>query len=106
MKIPKQMNHYCPKCKKHTEQTVTQMKVKGRSATHPLSRGSDSRLRKKGQKRGYGSLGRYSKPPIARWKRTGAKTSKKVILKLTCKVCKKSSQMHIGRLKKIEIAEK
>src|SRR3989339_2137272 len=102
MKIPKQMNHYCPKCKKHTEQTVTQMKVKGRSATHPLSRGSDSRLRKKGQKRGYGSLGRYSKPPIARWKRTGAKTSKVIALRMECTQCKKSWQTTLGRSKKVE----
>ena len=102
MKIPKQMNHYCPKCKKHTEQTVTQMKGKGRSATHPLSRGSDSRLRKKGQKRGYGSLGRYSKPPIARWKRTGAKISKVGVIRLECTKCKKSRQLVVGRAKKIE----
>ncbi len=104
MKIIKQTNTYWPKCKKHTPHTIAQMKSKTRSGTHPLSKGSDSRLRKRGQKRGVGSLGRYSKPPIARWKRTGAKTSKKIVLKLECKVCKKSTQIVRGRAKKFELA--
>jgi|SRR3989344_3097724 len=103
MKVPKLMNNYCKKCNKHTEHTVSVLKSKGRSATHPLSRGSSSRLMKKHQKRGIGGKGRYSKPPIARWKRTGAKVSKKIVLKVTCKICKKSSQINLGRAKKIEI---
>lgn len=102
MKLPKQMNQYCPHCNKATEHAVTQMKTKGRSATHPLSRGSDSRLRKKGQKRGHGSLGRYSKPAVSKFKRSGAKTSKRVVLKLECKVCKKSTQRMVGRARKVE----
>lgn len=102
MKFPKSTKTYCPKCKKHTEQSISQMKVKGRSSTHPLSRGSSSRLKRRGLRRGFGSKGRYSKPPIAKWKRTGAKVSKKIILKLTCKICKKSRQTNLGRLKKVE----
>lgn len=105
MKIPKLMKTYCEHCKKHTEHAVSQMKPKGRSSAYPLSKGSDSRLKKRGQKRGVGSLGRYSKPPIARWNRTGAKTSKQVVLKLECKVCKKSSQMGKGRAKKAEMSQ-
>lgn len=105
MKIVKKTKAYCPKCKKHTEHTISQMKAKTRSGTHPLSRGSDSRLRKRGQKRGVGSLGRYSKPPIAKWKRTGAKTSKKVVLKLECKNCKTNVQINRGRAKKFEMKQ-
>lgn len=103
MKIPKVMKTYCAHCKKHTDHTVSQMKPKGRSSTHPLSKGSNSRLRRRGQRRGVGSLGRYSKPAISKFKRTGAKTSKKVVLKLECKTCKKSSQMGKGRAKKAEM---
>ena len=102
MKLPKSMKKYCPKCKAKTEHKVSQVKAKTRSGTHPLSKGSDSRLRKKGQKRGAGNLGRYSKPPIARWKRTGAKTSKVIALRMECTQCKKSWQTTLGRSKKVE----
>ena len=103
MKMPGKTKKYCKYCKQHTEQKITQMKSKTRSGTHPLSSYSDSRLRKKGQKRGVGNLGRYSKPPIARWKRTGAKVSKNIVLRLECTKCKKSTQTVIGRAKKLEI---
>ena len=43
-----------------------------------------------------------SKPPVSKWKRAGAKTSKKVALKLTCSVCGKSHILSIGRSKKVE----
>jgi ribosomal protein L44E len=40
MKFPKETKRYCPTCKKHTSQQVMNQKQKGRSAAHPLSRGS------------------------------------------------------------------
>ena len=102
MKLPKVMKKYCPRCNTSVEHKISQVKAKTRGSTHPLSQGSDSRLWKKGQKRGVGNLGRYSKPPIARWKRTGAKTSKVIALRLECTKCKKSRQVTIGRSKKVE----
>ena len=104
MKLPKVMKKYCPNCKVATEHKITQAKAKGRSSTHPLSHGSDSRLKRKGQKKGSGNLGRYSKPAISKWKRTGAKSSKVIVLKLECTKCKKSWQKPIGRAKKMEFA--
>lgn len=104
--MPNVMKKYCKFCKNYTEHKASQAKAKTRSGTHPLSRYSDSRLRQKGQKRGVGNLGRYSKPPIARWKRTGAKVSKKIVMRLECTKCKKSTQTVIGRAKKVEFVAK
>jgi|SRR3989344_1534362 len=100
MKSKKIMRKYCPTCKKHTEHKVTQAKQSTRSSAHPLSRGSTSRLRRRNQRRGSGNLNRYSKP--TKPKRTGAKISKKIVLELTCNVCKKSSLLPVGRSKKLE----
>ncbi|MBS3174309.1 hypothetical protein J4440_00340 [Candidatus Woesearchaeota archaeon] len=102
MKLPNASKRYCPKCNAYTDHKISQAKAKTRSGTHPLSRYSDSRLRRKGQKRGVGNLGRYSKPPIARWKRTGAKVSKVIAIRLECTKCKKSRQTTMGRAKKVE----
>ena len=102
MKLPKKTNRYCKHCKKATEHKLTLAKEKGRSATHPLSRGSTKRIRSRGGRRGYGNLGRYSKPAVAKFKRTGAKISKKVVFKYTCSVCKKTILSHAGiRAKKV-----
>jgi len=105
MKIPKKTKRFCPKCKTHQEVAVTQSKKRGRSKAKPLSRGSNSRLRKRGERRGYGNLGRYSKP--TKPKRTGAKVSKKVDLRFVCKKCGKSIVQNQGiRMKKVEIVAK
>ncbi|MBT4174428.1 hypothetical protein HOC80_03745 [archaeon] len=104
MKIPKKQKHYCPKCKKHVEMTVTQHKQKTRSSVHPISRGSTSRMRARGLRRGYGNYNKYSKPAISKFKRTGAKVSKKVALKYTCKDCSKSFSLGTAsRAKKVEL---
>ena len=100
MKSKKVMNKHCKFCKKHTEHKVTQAKQSTRSSAHPLSHGSTSRLKRRNERRGFGNLGRYSKP--TKPKRTGAKQTKKIVLKLTCNVSKKSYQLPIGRSKKIE----
>ncbi|MAG47001.1 50S ribosomal protein L44e [archaeon] len=99
MKYPKVVSRYCRTCKKHEKHKVSEVKARGRSATHPLSWGSAKR---RGAKRGIGSHGKYSKPAISKFKMTGAKTSKKTNLKFTCEVCKKSSIQRKGfRTKKL-----
>ncbi len=100
MKIPKTIRRYCKYCRKHTEQKVAQTKKKAPSS---LSRGSKYRARLRGRARGVGNLGRYSKPAITKWKRTGAKATKKTDWRYTCNVCKKSSVQRTGiRTKKVE----
>lgn len=100
MKLPKQTKKYCRKCKKHTVHKIANVKSKGRSKSHPLSKGSTKRIRARGERRGAGNKGRYSKP--TKPKRTGAKASKKTNLKYTCTECKKSSLQKKGiRAKKV-----
>ena len=81
---------HCPFCKKHTEHTVALSKEGGRSKAHPMSYGARGRMRRRGRDRGYGNKGKTSRGAMSSWKRYGAKTSKKVTLKFTCKTCKKS----------------
>ena len=102
MKKPKNMKRHCPFCNKHTEQKVSQSKGKGRNAAHPLSVGSKKRVRARGERRGVGNLGRYSKPPKP--KMTGKKLSKKTDFRYQCSVCKKSRAQSSGlRAKKVEL---
>jgi len=100
MKIPKQRKAYCPYCKKHTEHKVNATKKKQASS---LTYGSKVRARRRGQARGTGNLGRYSKPAVTKFKMTGAKQSKKTDLRYECKVCKKSHLQGKGkRAKRVE----
>jgi large subunit ribosomal protein L44e len=100
MKIPKLLKRLCKSCKKHTEHKVSQNKKRTASS---LSQGSKYRARKRGKARGVGSLGRYSKPAISKFKRTGAKNTKKTDLRYACGVCKKLSCQNAGiRAKKVE----
>jgi large subunit ribosomal protein L44e len=102
MKIPKTIKRLCTKCKTHTAQKVHNQKFKGLCKTHTLARGSTTRVRARGQRRGVGNLGRYSKPPGG-GKRTGAKGTKKTDLRYTCAVCKKISVQSSGiRAKRVE----
>lgn len=102
MKIPKVTKRHCPFCKKHTEQKVVQSKNKGRNATHPISKGATKRVRMRGERRGAGNLGRYSKP--AKPKMTGKKLTKKLDLRYQCSECKKSHCQSSGiRAKKVEM---
>lgn len=101
MKLKKIVKRYCPYCKKHTEHKVSLAKKKGRNATHPLSKGSKSRLKRRGLRRGTGNLGRYSKPPKP--KMTGKKLSKKTDIRYTCKICNKTHAQNQGfRAKRLE----
>ncbi|RJQ19924.1 50S ribosomal protein L44e [Candidatus Woesearchaeota archaeon] len=103
MKLPKTRKKYCPTCKKHTEHKIIEGKKKGRNATHPMSYGSQKRIRHRG-KLGVGNHGKYSRPPINKWRMTGRKTSKKVDLRFECSTCKKMHGKADGgfRARKVE----
>ena len=103
MKIPKIKKRLCVTCKKHTEQKVSNQGFKGLNKTHTMSRGSKSRMMKRGERRGLGNYGKTSRPPVAKRKMTGAKTTKKTDLRYTCSTCKKVSTQRTGiRTKKVE----
>ncbi len=92
MKIPKSLNAYCPRCKRHTKHSVTMYKAGKRRS---LAEGQ-RRYERKGE--GYGSK---RKPEQKRL----AKTTKKVVLKLKCSECGFISHRKGIRLKKAEMAE-
>ncbi|MBW2990362.1 50S ribosomal protein L44e [Candidatus Woesearchaeota archaeon] len=103
MKLKKIVKRHCPYCNKHTEHKVALAKKKGRNAAHPLSRSSTKRLKRRGQRRGKGSLGRYSKPAVTKWKLVGKKQSKKTDFRYTCKECNKTHSQKQGfRAKRLE----
>ncbi|MAG38522.1 50S ribosomal protein L44e [Candidatus Woesearchaeota archaeon] len=102
MKRPKSLNRHCPFCNKHTEQKVSTAKKRAKGATHPLSRGSKNRAMRRGEWRGVGNLGKYSKPPKP--KMVGKKLSKKTDFRYTCSACKKTHAQSSGfRAKKVEL---
>jgi len=104
MKIVKTRKRLCPYCKKHTEHKVINQKFKGLNKIHTQTHGSQTRAKKRGRRTGTGNLGRYSRPALAKWKKTGAKTSKKTDLRYTCQVCKKTHIQSSGkRAKRIEM---
>ncbi len=90
MKIPKTINRHCPNCNEHTEHKVSEAKRRGRNAARPISRFSAKRLKKRGEKSGYGNQGRFSKPAVSAFKRVGKKTSNKTDLRFTCQECRKT----------------
>lgn len=105
MKLPKATKRYCPKCRKHQEMAVTQSKQMGRNKTHPMSRGSQARMRNRGLNRGFGNQGKYSRGAISGWKMYGKKASKKTDIRYQCKVCNKMLPQKKGfRAKKVELA--
>ncbi len=94
------MKRLCKFCKKHTQQKVAQNKKRTASS---LSKGSKYRARLRGEARGIGGHGRYSKPAVTKFKRSGAKSTKKTDLRYTCSVCKKMSTQASGiRAKRVE----
>jgi ribosomal protein L44E len=85
--MPKAKKTFCKwNCKKHTPHKVTQYK-KGKE-----SRVAQGRRRYDSKQTGFGG----QKKPIFRKK---AKTTKKVVLRLECSVCKKKSLYKIKRCK-------
>ena len=84
--------------------TTSEAKKRTRSTAHPMSRGSNSRMRGRGLRRGYGNYNKYSKPAISKFKRTGAKISKKTDLRYKCGICNKIVGQPFGkRTKKVEL---
>ena len=102
MKIKKNVRKYCKYCRKTTDQEISIAKKRERGS---LKRGSLRRGRKRGRGVGYGNKGKWgSKPAISKWKRTGAKGSKKADLRFKCKECNKMTVQTKGwRAKKLEI---
>jgi len=94
MKIPKKIKRYCPFCKKHTEQKVSQVSTGAKRGTS--RKGSKQRAAwRGGGEKGFGNRGRWSKKAVAGWKRK-AKSTKKASLKYTCQTCKKSKIIKKG----------
>ncbi|NAZ26617.1 MAG: 50S ribosomal protein L44e [Thermogladius sp.] len=92
MKIPKVIVTYCPRCRRHTEHTVTIYKHGKRRS---LAEGERRYARKK---QGYGSKRKAEQKRFA-------KTTKKVVLKLKCKECGYVIHRKGIRLKKAELTE-
>jgi len=92
LKIPKVIRTYCPRCKTHTEHSVSIYKHGRRRA---LAQG-ERRYRRKQE--GYGSK---RKPEQKRF----AKVTKKVVLRLKCNKCGYMLHREGIRLKKAELAE-
>lgn len=103
MHMPKLMNRHCPNCKKHTEHSVKNQSNRGLNKKRTMARGSQSRVKRRGLRRGAGNLGKFSRGALSSWKRYGKKTSKKTDLRYTCKDCKKTHVQRKGfRSKRIE----
>lgn len=94
MKIPKSVNRFCPYCNKKTTQKIKLVGTGFKRGT--LTRGSKSRARLRGQSRGIGNKGKYSKPAVSKFKRK-SKTTKKTNFLYTCGVCGKSKYQKKGK---------
>jgi len=92
VKVPKTINTYCPRCRAHTEHSVSLYKGGRRRA---LAQGE---RRYAAKKEGYGSK---RKPEQKRF----AKVTKKQVLKLTCRRCGYISHRKGVRAKKFEVIE-
>ena len=106
MKLPKDINRYCPYCRKHTKQTLAVAKQKARSSAHPLSRGSKVRQQYRGLRVGYGNQGKFSKKGAKDWKRK-TKATKRLTILYKCSTCGKiKGTSSAYRVSRIEIGEK
>ena len=90
MNHPKEIERYCPKCKKHTMQKVSIYKAGKRRASAIGER------RHAEDKKGYGG---QKFPKLAK----PAKVTKKVTRMLTCPQCKKKFNTYGIRVKKFEL---
>jgi large subunit ribosomal protein L44e len=93
MKYPKKVNVLCPTCRRHTEHTVKLVKKRGRSTAHPASQ-SVKRFERK--VKGYRG---FPRPQPS----GDGKPTKKVDLRLICKVCGKMHTKVGFRVKKFEL---
>ena len=92
MRVPKKIRTYCPRCRKHTEHTVSIYKH-GKRRT--LAEGQRRYLRKQ---EGYGSKRKSEQKRFA-------KVTKNVVLKLKCVECGYILHRRGIRLKKVELVE-
>ena len=88
--IPKVRHTHCARCNKHVKMKVTQYK---KSAESKMAQG---RRRYDAKQAGFGG---QSKPILRR----KAKTTKKLVLKMECSVCKWKNQRSIKRTKHFEL---
>ncbi|KAI9505194.1 40s ribosomal protein L44e [Coemansia sp. RSA 1358] len=90
--IPKTRNTYCKgaKCRKHTPHKVTQYKTGKASVFAQGKRRYD---------RKQSGFGGQTKPVFHK----KAKTTKKIVLSLTCTVCKYKQQLALKRCKHFEL---
>lgn len=92
MRVPKVIRTYCPKCRAHTEHSISIYK-------HGRRRSLAEGERRYGRKqKGYGSK---RKPEQKRF----AKVTKKVVLKLKCGKCGYMQHRRGIRLKKVDLVE-
>ncbi|CAM9445146.1 unnamed protein product [Ectocarpus sp. 6 AP-2014] len=93
--VPKERRTYCKdkRCNKHTVHKVTQYK------SGKASNFAQGKRRYDHKQRGFGGQTK----PIFHKK---AKTTKKVTLRLECKLCKAKKQLVIARCKHFELGEK
>jgi large subunit ribosomal protein L44e len=96
MKYPKTVNMYCPKCRKHTEQTVSIGSRRARGKARPMS---EAQRRFKAKLKGYGSFPRPNP-------KGDGKPTKKLDLRFKCKTCGKSHTKKGFRAKKFELKAK
>ena len=102
MKLPKATKKFCKYCKKNTEHRISQAKRKTPFTSHPMAYGGKKRAKRRGAL-GTGNKGRYSKPPVKKFKMGNKKQSKKVDLRFKCSACNKSHLTTQGfRAKKVE----
>ena len=93
MKHPKSVMRFCPKCKRNTEHTVKLQKKRARSSAHPMSASVKRFARKM---KGYHG---FPRPQPS----GDGKPSKKVDLRMICKVCGKMQTKKGFRAKKFEL---
>ncbi len=92
MKVPKVINTYCPKCKTHTQHSVSLYKSGKRRSL------AEGQRRYERKNVGYGSK---RKPEQKRF----AKTTKKQTLLLKCSKCSYTIVKEGIRVKKLELVE-
>jgi large subunit ribosomal protein L44e len=88
--IPKQKRSFCQKCEKHKNHKVTQYK----KAKDTLS--AQGKRRYDWKQKGFGG---QTKPVF----RKKAKTTKKIVLRMTCQECKRVHLQNLKRCKSFEI---
>jgi len=91
LKTPKEIRTYCPKCKSHTGHQVSLYK-KGKDRAMAV-----------GNRRHERELHGYGGQKFSKLRRT-AKTTKKQLLRLTCRTCDTVLYRYGIRLRKLEIA--